>query len=160
LPSLFVSGGISVAGDWPEGAHAGPAEKPLGDEQLPFWWNATRYSPIGRLVPDTITVIPSLRSTTRTLPDTAEPSPRNGATRPGEGPLDASLSFDWNIERDDSQPISAPAIAGINQAAFHPHRKACMRLINGKRARRSPDQTLAITPHATRAPELPVGCVL
>ena len=43
LPSVFVSGGTSVAGSFPSGAHAGPAENPFGDEQLPLRWNATRY---------------------------------------------------------------------------------------------------------------------
>jgi hypothetical protein len=42
LPSVFVSG-TSVAGSFPSGAHAGPAENPFGDEQLPLRWNATRY---------------------------------------------------------------------------------------------------------------------
>jgi len=66
----------------PGGAHGGPAEKPFGDEQLPFTLNDTRYWLGGRLDADTRTVTPSLRSMTRTLPRVAEPMPRSSATTP------------------------------------------------------------------------------
>src|SRR5512135_3743828 len=65
------------------GAHDGPAENPFGDVQFGVCWIATRNSPIGRLNAATVTIAPSPRSTTRTLPVTAEPPmARNAATCP------------------------------------------------------------------------------
>src|SRR5437764_14228813 len=70
LPSrllIVASDRTSVVGERPGGAHAGPAENAFGDEQFPFWWKETRYSPIGMLIADTSSVIPSPLSITRTL---------------------------------------------------------------------------------------------
>src|SRR3989442_10331458 len=167
LPSPFVSDGISAAGTFPSGAHAGPAEKPFGDEQLPLRWNATRYSPIGRFIAETSNVMPSPRSMTRTLPLTAEPRPRSGATSPGDGPFAASRFVDANIVRIDSHPDSANAIPSTRHARLRTRRNAGACRADGDRssvcrnaaAPKTAAYALAMTPHATRAPELPAGCV-
>src|SRR3981189_2760065 len=134
VPAPFLSGGIIVGGTLPRGPHAGPAKKPFGDEQLPLWWNATRDSPIGRFIAETSNVMPSPRSMTRTLPLTAEPRPRSGATSPGDGPLAASRSVDANIVRIDSHPDSANATPSARHARLGTRRNAGARRADGDRS--------------------------
>src|SRR5689334_13986214 len=92
----------------PAGAHGAPAENPLGELQLGTSLNAMRYWPEGTFASDTSTLTPSLRSMTRTLPVTAEPSERNRASRPAGG---RGVTSTYGDVAGADPPVEHPASA-------------------------------------------------
>src|SRR6476659_312373 len=106
------------------GAHGAPAENPFGDVQFPRSWNTSRYALVWKLVTETSTLATSPRSSTRILPETAEPPiGRSTATWPissaladlGSGPGGVGLP-----KCTFAQPAASTAPARASAAARRP----------------------------------------
>src|SRR5512137_920406 len=92
----------TARGCFPGGPHGGPAEKPFGDEQLPFSWTAIRYWPGPAEPSQTFTATPL-----RVSYSTAEPLA-------DEPPMPTSLASTFTLGGAVSfagWPPHAPSIA-------------------------------------------------